>query len=85
MTKHEARERMLAALAAAGVDGLMCRGDDRAALYALANEGLAVRSNSRWRLSDQELARRILRAVGFEHAAHETVLIDAVAGILRGL
>lgn len=97
MTPTEARERMLAALSAAGVNGIDINGEDflyesaaehaalLKALHRLAVEGVAVEIGCGWwRLSDQELALRILRAVGFEHAQREDVLIDSVVEILRG-
>lgn len=90
MTPAEARERMLAALAAAGVTGIdtddpAFDGDYQvltAALYELQRDGIAWQCAGWWRLSNQEFARRILRAVGLEL---KQTRVDAVAGILRGL
>lgn len=93
MTKEEARDRMLLALAAAGVDGVDTDSPDfpgrcaeywalRDALKVLAGEVIAVQSDGRWRFSDAEFARRILRAIGVDATAER---IDAIAGVLRGL
>lgn len=92
MTKEEARERMLVALAAAGVNGIDTQaidGDDFQenieALRALRMEGVAVIRRGGWRLSDWEFARRILAAVGLDDGEErERLLLDRVAAILRG-
>lgn len=102
MTPAEARECMLVALAAAGVNGLsltdeLCRWSVKegdaiwASLKGLAADGIAQQIGpGMWRLSDVELARRIIAALRGKGCAPgsthlEVARIDAVAGILKGL
>lgn len=91
MTNDEARERMLAALAAAGVNGIdtddpAFDGDYQAlttALCELHGDGIARQCAGWWRLSDEELARRILKALGVDEGRTRW-RVDAVVSVLRG-
>lgn len=100
LTPDEARERMLAALGAAGVNGIDTDGDDFLcaseefaalldALRGLAAEGVAVEIGCGWwRLSNEEIARRILAALwldGGDERERDRALLDKVTSILRGL